>query len=146
LQLPGGRTIGAFFWPRNGPEKWQQCKGPSPANKSLRGELEFEVAGRAREGDNVAYVGDAGQHHEQPLETQTKTCVRGGAKAAQVHVPPVVFGVLPQLLDAGRQAVQAFLALRTADKFADARHQHVHGGDGFAVFVLAHVKALISLG
>ena len=32
------------------------------------GDLEFEVAGRAREGDDVSDIGDAGQHHEQALK------------------------------------------------------------------------------
>ena len=41
-----------------------------------------------------------------------------------------------------QQHVVALLALAAADDLADARRQHVHGGDGLSVVVGAHVERL----
>ena len=68
------------------------------------------------------------------------------AEAAQIQIPPVVFGLLAQLFNAGRKPVQTLFALRTADELADARHQHIHCGHGAPIVVLAHIKCFDFLG
>ena len=64
------------------------------------------------------------------------------AVAAQVKIPVVVGGVQAQLLHAGLQHVEALLTLRAANQLTDAGNQHIGGGHGLAVLVLAHVECL----
>ena len=49
--------------------------------------LKFRVARRAREGDHVANIRDAGDEHEHALEAEAETGVRHGAVAAQIEIP-----------------------------------------------------------
>src|SRR3546814_991042 len=72
--------------------------------------------------------------------------VRHAAVAAEVAVPVVVLAVEAELVHACVKHVQPLLALRTADDLADARRQHVHRGDRFAVIVQTHVEGLDVLG
>src|SRR5690606_37844320 len=103
-------------------------------------------AGRARVGDGVADVGQAADVDDQALEAQAKAGMRHGAVAAEVAVPAVLGRVQAELGHAPVEHVQALLALAAADDLADARSQHVHGGDGLAVVVQAHVEGLDLLG
>ena len=91
---------------------------------------------------HIPDVADARQIHDHALKAQAKACVTAAAIAPQVAVPPVVLGLHAQLPDARLQHVQPLLALTAADDLADAGHQAVRRGHGFAVVVQAHIKRL----
>ena len=122
----------------------QTCNSPITVGKIRRSEI--GAAYGSGVGEDVADVGDAGQIHDHALEAQAEAGVLAGAEAAQVQVPPVIFGVHAQLFDAGLQHVQALLTLAAADDLADAGDQTVGCGDGLAVVVEAHVECLDVLG
>src|SRR4051812_9553707 len=82
------------------------------------------VAGGAREGDDVADIGQPAQEQNGALQTESEARVGHAAEAAQVEVPAVVVGVQPRLLHAAFEHVEALLALAAADDLADPRHQH----------------------
>ena len=82
---------------------------------------------------HVADVVHTGEIHHHPLEAQAVACVTAGAVAPQVAVILVILRIHAQLLDAGFQYIQTLLALAAADDLANARHQAVRRGHGFAV-------------
>src|SRR6516164_11027419 len=104
------------------------------------------ISRRARKRDRVAHIGEPRHIGERALEAEPKARVRHGAVAAQIAVPAVVLLVDAALGHAGVEHVEALLALAAADDLADARRQHIHGGDGFAVVVYPHVEGLDVLG
>src|SRR6266581_5530143 len=82
------------------------------------------LAGRSREGDRVADVGEAGDVGEgAPGESrgETEAGVRHRAIAAQVAAPGVVLAVDAALGHAAVQYFEPLLALAAADDLADAR-------------------------
>src|SRR5690606_33343632 len=97
---------------------------------------ELQVAGCARERDDVADVGYACQQHEQPLEAQPEPGVRGASELPRLQVPPVVGALKSEFVDAPGKMIVAFLALAAADDLADGRDQHIHSGHRPAVVVL----------
>ncbi|MNF78279.1 hypothetical protein D3C84_604550 [compost metagenome] len=68
--------------------------------------------------------------------------MRHCAVATQVAIPPVIFLVQAHLGQTGIQHLETLLTLGATDDLADPRGQHVHGGDGLAVVVEAHVEGL----
>src|SRR5271163_4599800 len=80
------------------------------------------VAGRPREGDGVADVGEAGDVGEGALEAEAEAGVRYCAVAAQIAVPGVVVAVDAALV----QHLETLLALAAADDLADPLRQHVY--------------------
>src|SRR4051794_30074793 len=92
--------------------------------------LVTRVAGRAREGNDVADVREARDVSHRPLEAEAEARVRHGAVAAQVAIPGVGVRVEAGLRDAAVEHLEALLALGAADDLADAGRKHVHGGDG----------------
>ena len=66
--------------------------------------------------------------------------MRHGSVAPEVSVPPIILG--PQLVKFHvlRELVEPLLALRAADDFANARHQHIHRGHRSLVIIQAHVE------
>src|SRR6266852_3645061 len=100
------------------------------------------VAGRARERDRVAHVGEAGDVGEGALEAEAEAGVRYCAIAAQIAVPGVVLPVDVALRHARIQHLEPLLALAAADDLTDARRQYVHRRDRPAVVVHPHVERL----
>src|SRR5271163_4417368 len=98
------------------------------------------VAGRPREGDGVADVGEAGDVGEGALEAEAEAGVRHRAVAAQIAVPGVVLPVDAALGHARIEHLEPLLALAAADDLADPRRQHVHCRDRPAVVVDPHVE------
>src|SRR6266852_4433995 len=96
------------------------------------------VAGRSRERDRVAHVGEAGDVGEGALEAEAEAGVRHRAVAAQIAVPGVVLPVDGALRHARIQHLDPLLALAAADDLADPGCEHVHGRDRPAVVVHPH--------
>src|SRR5712671_6503026 len=103
---------------------------------------EFRVARRSGEGDHVADIGHSGGVEDRTFKAQAEAGVGHGAVAAKVAVPGVGVLVEVHLVEAAVEDVEAILALGAADDLADAGGEDVHGGDGAAVVVLAHVEGL----
>ena len=79
----------------------------------------LRIPRRPRERNHIANIRHAGRIKNRALKAQAEAGVRHGAVAAQVAVPPVIFLVQLHLVEAIVEHVQPFLALRTADDFAD---------------------------
>src|SRR5947208_3207123 len=95
---------------------------------------------RARERDYVSNVLHSRGVLNRPLEAEPEARMRDAAVAAEVAVPPVGFLIQAGLVEALVEKVEAILALRAADDLANTRSEDVHGGDGLAVVVKAHVE------
>src|SRR5882757_8296999 len=97
--------------------------------------LKLSIPWRSRVRDHVPNIRDARQKHQQPFESQPKPRMRHGPILPQIHVPPIIFWFEFVEFHVFQELLKAFLALRAAYNFADARHQHVHRGHGFLVVI-----------
>mmetsp|Transcript_66685 Transcript_66685/g.182899 ORF Transcript_66685/g.182899 Transcript_66685/m.182899 type:complete len:547 (+) Transcript_66685:440-2080(+) len=104
------------------------------------------LAGRAREGNDVADVAHRSRVEHQPLEADAEAGVRLRAEAARVEVGRVVLLLEPELGHARQQHLEPLLALRATHHLADAREEHIHRAHRLVVVVEAHVERLAALG
>ena len=94
--------------------------GPVISRPAIRyGLLKLQVLGGAGKGDDIADIGDAGDHHQKALEAQPETGVRDRAEASDIEIPPVVLRGQPEFVEAPFEHLQAFFPLTPADKLAD---------------------------
>ena len=94
----------------------------------------------AGEGNDIADVGHAGHKHQQALEAEAEARVRHAAIFAEIGIPRVGLGIDAVAREIFRQNIEPFFALTAADDLADAGHQQIHRGNGFAIVVDAHVE------
>ena len=92
--------------------------------------LEFRVAGRAREGQHVADVGNTGEVHDHAFKAHAEASMLDGAVLAQFQIPPVVLGIEAELFHACGEYIQTLFTLAAAAKLADGRNQKVGGANG----------------
>lgn len=102
--------------------------------------LKFCAARVPWERDDIADIGHPGQELNRSLEAESKSAVGNGTEAAKIEVPPVIFFGEVEICESFLEEVQSFFALTTADDFTDARYEHIHGANGFAVVIASHVK------
>ena len=98
------------------------------------------------ERDHIPDIVDAGDEHQQTLEAQPESGMRDGAVFPQIRIPAVGLGIDVVVLEIFQKHIVTLLPLRAADDLADARHEQIHRGDGFAVLVEAHVEGFDLLG
>src|SRR5262245_14874484 len=124
--------------PRRG---WRcHCRGPtlvrprrtrwSHATSFQSTSSKLRTAGGAGEGDHVADVAHAGDELDGAFEAQAKAGVGDGAEAAQIKIPPVVFGFQMLLGHSLGQYIEPLLALAAADDLADLGDEDVHRPHG----------------
>src|SRR3954447_14000098 len=94
----------------------------------------------AREGNDVTDVAHSGDELNGAFEAEAEAGVRHGAKAAQIEIPPVVFGLQSLLAHSLRDDIEPLFALAAADDLADFGHEHIHRPHGFSVVIDAHVE------
>merc|ERR1711865_45261 len=100
----------------------------------------FRMAWITWEWNSITNVTDTSQQHNKTLKTQTETRMCDRTVPAQVTVPGVVFGFQSGVLDTLIKLIQSFLTLGASNNFTNTRHQDIHSGDGFPVFVHPHIE------
>src|SRR5438132_493150 len=104
--------------------------------------LEFRTPRCAGKWNHVADIAHTGDELNGSFQAQAKASVRHGAKAAEIEVPPVVFGLESLLVHSLGEYIEPLFALAAADDLANLGHEHIHRADSFAVIVDPHVERL----
>src|SRR5262245_9126076 len=138
---PTGWARSVYASEHRGVSRAVLCKQRASSERSIP-----RVTRRSREGNRIAYVGQAGDVSDRALKAEAETSVRNGAVAAQVAVPGVMLLIDSALGHARIEHLGPLFPLAAADDLADPGCQHVHRRDSSAVVVDAHVERLDALG
>src|SRR5262249_11068365 len=84
--------------------------------------LKIRISRRAREGNHVADIFEAGEIHHHSFQSQTEAGVGDGAVPTQVEIPPIRLFIQAAVTEPLQEHIVAILALAAADDLADPRN------------------------